>query len=167
MVCLFLFEGGETMEVNTFSIADFFIKNPNANKQDVFIHFAKELEVDKNVQFLKNEVSFTHSLNSELRPLVLKRKEIEEKMKEVMQMIEVDVAIAYPPRQGTDKERDSLRSRLKKENEVYQDYDKQYRVLQENIFNLELQLDEILTQCKNARRMTEMFDRILEYISKF
>jgi uncharacterized protein with von Willebrand factor type A (vWA) domain len=153
------------MEALKFTISDFLLRQPNANPQDTLKYFVGELEIEKHLEIISQEVGRTVALQQKLRPFILKKKELDEKMKEVMQVIELEVATTYPPRQGSDKEREALRSKLKKENSNYQVLDGEYREVTEKIFEIELDLDQVQLQGKNSRRITEIFESIISFLS--
>jgi septal ring factor EnvC (AmiA/AmiB activator) len=152
------------METFHFVLGDFLSKHPDANKGETLSFFYRELDMDKQLRIIEKETNQFIGLQKEIRPHVLRKRELEEQIKEVAQAIEMEVAVAYPPRQGTDRDREALRSKLKKENTEYQRLDKQVRDVNETLFSLELELSEVQSQAKNARRMIEVFNSIMQYL---
>jgi predicted nucleic acid-binding Zn-ribbon protein len=148
------------------NMADFLSENKNASKQEIFSHFFNELDMQNQLLYIKTEVEKTKELSEKIRPVMLRKKDLEEKLKEISQEMEIEVASAYPPRQGSEREREILRSKLKKESQTYQNLDAEYRAVSELIFNLEIELQEVQTKAKNARRISETFETILNYVSK-
>ena len=154
------------MDTLQFSLSSFLAQNKSATKEEIFSFLTKELDVDHHLQIVKKEVDESFKAQTELRPLINEKKGIEEKLRDLSWEMEVEVAAKYPPRQGSDKDREMLRAKLKKDNAQYQALDKQFRDLSEEIFNSELNLDDIRSRAKNARKILETFDSILNYISQ-
>lgn len=146
---------------------EFFRQNPRANAIEAIQQFEEEFEVEKNTQTLKDEITRGTDLKRKLRPLYGKRFEVEEKMKYILSDIEMEVYLEYPPRKGTDAQREKMRNDLKRENADYMSLHKEFRDFTIQIEEIEDQYKDLELEVKKARRMLELFKGYLEFITVF
>lgn len=150
-----------------YQIVEFFTHHPRATVMDAADYFAKELEISTQVAHLKKENPETLRLRASLRPLYGAKRDIDEEMKYIISDIEGEVMVKYPPRQGTENQRDQLRAQLKKSNAQYQHLETTLRQTLEDIYQLEQELEEIERNAKNARRITELYTVYMTFINEF
>lgn len=149
-----------------FTVLDYYRKNPTAKNIEVFSYFETEFEVPKNREILKNEVTELAALKQQLRPIYGKRLDVEERMRYALSDIEMDVFLEYPPRQGSDAQREALRNKLKKENGEYMALNKEYKELTLQINELDDAYKDIENTAKNARRQLETFTAYAAFITE-
>lgn len=148
-------------------VLDYYRYNPNATPVEVMSYFEGEFEVAENTRRIKEEVAKNGELRAKLRPLYGQRLEVEEKMKYAISDMEMEVYLEYPPRQGSDAQREALRNKLKKENMEYTELNGQFRALNITIGEIEDELKDIEQGAKNARRMLELFGYYIQFLNEF
>lgn len=147
-------------------IMDYARQNPSASAQDIIKHFEDVMEIPRQVQILKTEVDETRRFKGQLRPTYAKRMEVEEKMKYAMSDIEVEIFMEYPPRKGSEAQREALRDKLKAKNPQYLELRAQYDAFTRDIQDLEDELKLLEMGSKAARRLTELFGQYMTFITE-
>lgn len=148
-------------------IHDFFLSNPKATAAQAVDHFSRELELGKQIDVLKNEVSDLMRLRDALKPLTDKKAALQETLQYINMEIDVVVATTYPPRQGSDKDRDTLRTKLRKENPEYMKADAEFKQVNLEIHELGYEIEDIERNAKNARRLMELFDTYARFLTEY
>lgn len=149
-----------------YTVLEVMRSNPDFGTLDLLNYFERELEISENVKVLKNEVAQATRVRQELRVLRAQRLDAEESLKYAMSAIEADVYMEYPPRQGSDAQRETLRLKLQKESNEYQDAKKTFRDAAAKVLEKEDEMEVIETECKNARRMIELFKSYSAFIKE-
>lgn len=150
-----------------YKVLEFFRQNPRANAFDAIRQLEEEYEVERYTKLLKDEVKLASELKWKLRPLYGKRFEVEEKMKYILSDIEMEVYLEYPPRKGTDAQREKMRNDLKRANEDYMALQKEFRDFTLQIEEVEDEYKNLELEIKTARRLLELFRGYLEFITTF
>lgn len=150
-----------------YQIVEYFKYNPQATALDAASYFEKELEIGTQVEILKEEVNALVNIRKQLRPLYAEKNEALEKTKYAISNIEGDVYMEYPPRKGSETEREILRNKLKKTSTEYIDANNDLKVVSGKIEALEDAFDEWERRAKAARRLTELMQAYLMFIKEF
>lgn len=150
-----------------YTVLEVWRSNPNFGALDVINYFEKELEIGKNVEILKNEIHNTMRVRQELRVLRAKKLEAEELLKYEQIAIDGEVFMEFPPRKGSDTQREQLRMKLQKENPNFREAKEAFREAVAKVVEKEDELELIGTECKNARRMIELFKAYSAFIKDY
>lgn len=150
-----------------YKVVDYYRNNPNAKPMEAVSYFEEEFGISEQVRVLKIEAVEAHAIRKQLRPIFGERLVVEENMKYALSDMELEVYMEYPPRQGTDAQRESMRNRLKKENVEYRELQTQFRALTDRINDIEDDYKELESKAKNARRLTELFQEYVAFINTF
>lgn len=140
-----------------YTVLEFYRANPGADALEAINYFEKELEIPKQIEILKNEVDEVLKVRRELRVLRGKKAEAEERVRLTMSDIEMEVYLEYPPRKGTDAQREQLRSKLQSESPSYQEAKEAFKEASVNVVDKEDELNAAESRGKNARRLIEVF----------
>lgn len=157
-------QGGET---DLYQIVEYFNFNPRATAMEAIGHMEKELDIGTQVQYIKDEVKTVTRLRLDIRPLQGQRRDIEEKMKYVISDLGVAVMLKYPPRQGTKEDRDKELEILKEASSDYRLLLGQLQQVTEQIAELETELYTMDQNAKNARRLVELFEAYVKFVTQF
>jgi hypothetical protein len=148
-------------------IVEYFNFNPHATAMQAIGYFEKELDITTNLQYIANEVRLVTTTRIDLRPLQGQKRDLNERMSYLVSDFAMDVAEKFPPRQGTKEQRDQYLEELKAASLNYQKYSEQLNEVQERIIVLEDQLYEAETNAKNARRIVELFEAYVKFVTQF
>lgn len=148
-------------------VMDFVRQNPSASAVDVIKHFEDVMEIPKQIRILRTEADDVKEQKFKLRPTYAKRIEVEEKMKYIISDIEGQIFLEYPPRKGSDSQRESMRMKLQDANPEYLSLKKEYNSYSDDIMDIEDQIKYIEMASKSARRLTELFEKYLEFITAY
>lgn len=150
-----------------YRILEFFELNPRANAIEAMRKFENELEVTEHVKVLKNEFQRASAIKKSLRVLYAQRRDVDEKMKYLMSDIEMEIFLEFPPRKGSDAQRENMRMKLKRENVNYMELEENFKGFTMQIDDLEDQYKDLEIEVKTARRMTELFKVYAEFITEY
>ena len=150
-----------------YKIIEYFQNNPDATPMEAVSYFEGEFDIPSQVQALRDEAHDIMSIRAQLKPLYWRKSEINEQLKFAISDIEMNVYIQYPPRKGSDAERETLRNKLKGESETYQKLEKELKELGRKITDLEYEMDIVERKSKNARRLTELMQAYTVFISEY
>lgn len=145
-------------------IMEYVRQNRSADPVDIVAHFEDVMEIPKMVELLKTEADHTAQLKGSLRPEYGKRLEVEERIRMIMSGIEGEIFLEYPPRKGSEAQRETLRLKLQSENPEYLEHKKEFDAFTSRIQDIEDELKILDMKCKNARRITELFGNYMEFI---
>lgn len=148
-------------------IVEYFNYNPESSAKEAISYFEEQFEHSKQINALKVEADEVARIRSLLRPLFGEKADLNERIKYVVSDIEMEVYIQYPPRKGSDAERETLRNKLKKGNESFQSLNTQLKEVGRKIVELEDELDEVDRRAKNARRLTELLQAYILFINEY
>lgn len=160
---IFLFERERYM----YQIIEFFANQPNATALDAVSYFEEQFEISNQLKYLTAEAPETLRLKGLVKPLHRERSDLQEKIKYVMSDIESAIYIEYPPRKGTDAEREQMRQKLKKENANFQDLNQKLLAVGDKINDIDDEIDSVDRAAKNARRMTELLQAYILFINSY
>jgi hypothetical protein len=150
-----------------YQIVEYFSYNPQATSMQAIGYFEKEMNITENLQYIANEVRLVTAARTNLRPLQGQKRDIVEQMTYFTSDMAVDVELKYPPRQGTKEDRDKYLKELQGKSTPYQNCVVMLNDTQEKIVVLEDQLYEAETNAKNARRILELFDAYVKFVTQF
>jgi uncharacterized protein YhaN len=150
-----------------YKILDYYRQHPNASAVEVVSYFEEEFDISTQVEIIKQEAVRAHQLRSQLRPLYGQRLEVDEKTKYVLSDIEMEVYLAYPPRQGSEAQREAKRNEMKRINVEFIELHADFRGIANKIDALEDDYKEIEHKAKNARRLTELFGQYVAFITEY
>lgn len=140
--------------------------NPEATSSELAGHFEKELDIPRQVELLLQEGTEYDRIRTKIRPIYAQRQEVEEKMKYMLSDMEMEVYLEYPPRKGSDTQREAMRNSLKQENEAFVQLQQEFRSKTSEITELEDGLKVLDMNAKNARRLTELFAEYMKFIAE-
>lgn len=135
-------------------------------KDVVLRELETNMQVDSLVHAIRNEVPRLREIAQQLRPLLGERHSLNEKIIVINLGIDMDVALEYPPRKGTDAQRQMMKNELQQKSEAYKEAQAQIRILSEQIDALTYEKNLIEQEAKNARRLLETHEQYVEYITK-
>lgn len=147
-------------------IIEYMQQNPSASTVEIIRHFEDVLEIPKQVYLLKNEVDETRRFKSQLRPLYAKRLDAEERMRYAVSDMEVEIFLEYPPRKGSEAQRETMRDNLKRESKDYNEYKGQFDEFTYEIKDIEDEIRYLEMGAKNARRLTELFAVYVDFVKE-
>lgn len=147
-------------------IFEFLQTSPTASPTEIVRHFENVLEIPRHVEAINREVELTRKLKREVRPLYAKRMEVQESISMIMSDIEMEIMIEYPPRKGSDAQREAMRRKLQSENPNYVEFKKQYDGFTNDIQDVEEELKYVEMNSKNGRRVTELFQTYVEFVQE-
>lgn len=145
-------------------VIEYMDQNPQVLPKDVIAHYAKDLEVNKQIDYLKNFVDKFLLLREQLRPLYGKKMDIEQSMTLLNSEFEMQVYAEYPPKVGNEKQRKELKLKLQNGDNRYQTLQKELAEANEEIEKLKEELYVVQENAKNARRILETFNQYVSYI---
>lgn len=148
-------------------VHEYFLTHPKSSAAEALDYFSVQVELDKQVHILKQEVSDMSAIRQQMKPLLERKADLDEQLRYIIIEIDTEVAVTYPPRQGSDKDRDLLRQKLKKEHAHYGTLDKEFKDVSLSLSDLQYRLDEIDRNAKNARRLTELFDSFARFLTEY
>lgn len=148
----------------TWQVIQFMDENPQATMKTVIGHFAEQLEVDNQHQFILREVDHVLVIRDSLRPLYGEKADLEGKMMLLDSDFDMEVMMKYPPRQGTDKDRKKYKQELQGNHSEYPRLAHELETVKERISLLEDQMGDIQQKAKNARRILETFQVYAQFI---
>lgn len=148
----------------TWQVIQFMDENPRASFKDVIGHFAEQLEVDSQHQFLLREVDKVLEIRDQLRPLYGEKMNLEQNMALIDSELDMDVMIEYPPRKGTDADRKKLKQKLRDEHADYPGLTAKFEQTKEDIKTFESQMEDVQQRAKNARRVLETFNHTISFV---
>jgi hypothetical protein len=150
-----------------YQVVEYFSFNPLATAMQAIGYFEKEMNITQNLQHIANEVRLVTSARIDLRPLQGQKRDIIENMAYLTGDLAVEVELKYPPRQGTKEQRDKYLEELKAASVPYQTNVQYLSGVQEKMVVLEDQLYEAETNAKNARRVVELFEAYVKFVTQF
>lgn len=150
-----------------YQIIEYARYNPNASPIEVVQHFENTMEIPKHLEALNREVEQVTELRKKVRPLYAKRMDVEELMKYALSDIEMEIMIEYPPRKGSDAQREAMRNQLKQEHADFKKLQAEFKQYTEEIQDVEDELKLVDMGAKAARRVTEMFGSYVAFITEF
>lgn len=150
-----------------YRILEFFQANPRANVTEAVKRFEEEFQVKHYTKVLNDELKSVQAIKNQVRPLYGERRDVDEKMRFILSEIEGEVFMEFPPRKGSEAQRETMRNRLMKENVDYMALKADYRGLTERIDECEDKLKDIEMEAKTARRMLEVFQSYLGFITTY
>lgn len=142
----------------TWQVMEYMQNNPDASPIDVMNYFAKELEIDKQIQCIRNEVDTIVTIREALRPLYGQKMNDEAEMALIDSEMEMKVMEKYPPRHGSEKERKAYKRTLQKEDKGYRELDAKIQEVKDKITLLEEEMADVEQRAKNARRLLDTFN---------
>lgn len=138
--------------------------NPQMDAKDVIAHYAGELEVDAQIDCIKNEVESVLLLREQLRPLYGKKMEASSQMAVLNSEFDMDVMQKYPKKQGSPADRKNYKTELQNNSSQYQHHLKIVDEVKDTIEQLEEELYAVQEKAKNARRLLEAFNHYVSFI---
>lgn len=150
-----------------YRILEFFQANPRANVTEAVKRFEEEFQVKHYTKVLNDELKSVQAIKNQARPLYAERRDVDEQMRFILSEIEGEIFMEYPPRKGSEAQRDTMRNRLMKENVDYMELKARYRGLTERIDECEDKLKDIEMETKTARRMLDVFQSYLGFITTY
>lgn len=147
-----------------FQVIEYMDENPEASFKDVIVHFGKELEVDQQLSYILNEVEDVLYCREKLRPLYAKKMKLDTELTLLDSVFDMEVMVAYPPRQGSDKDRKAYKLKLQQEHEEYPSKSAEVETLKEEILVIETEMANKQQQAKNARRIIETYNQHVQFV---
>ncbi|PGQ88183.1 hypothetical protein [Priestia megaterium] len=148
----------------SWQVTEYMDENPQASIKDIVTHLAITLDIDKQIDSVKNEVERVVLLRDQLRPLYGKKMEAERKIVILNSDFEMDVMIKYPKGKGSQQERKEYKAQLQSDSE---DYQEQLLIIEKTKDQIELLEDEkyeVEQRAKNGRSLTNLFKEALSFI---
>jgi hypothetical protein len=145
-------------------VIDYMDNNPQATPKDVIGYFAEMLEVNEQIENLKDETKKVLIIREVLRPLYGKKMNAESDLALLDSDFEMEVMIKYPPRQGTDKDRKAYKSLLQSRHNDYQKVKDILEQCKEEISLHESEMADVQQKAKNARRLLETFNHYMAFV---
>lgn len=139
----------------------------NQPKQDVVKDIERSLEIDTALNLVNTYRDRAEGLRSERIPLFSQSMEIRERIAQIEGDIEMEVMLEYPPRKGSEKQRDLLREKLRFESEEYQRYSTELNEVKEQIAEIEFQERLLDEDVKHARRKIELHAAYLQLVATY
>ena len=148
----------------SWKIIEYMDQNPQATTQEIILHFAETLEIEEQLQSIKDEVDQVLLLREELRPLYGKKWNEEMSMTNLNSQFEMEVMLQFPKGRGSEKDRKALRTELQKNSQAYQEHQAEIARLEEEIQKREYDMQTIEQRAKNARKLVDTFNQTLQFV---
>jgi cell shape-determining protein MreC len=142
----------------SWQVIEFLDENPNAGVKEIINHFAEQLNINDQIQYLKEEVEKVLEIRVHLRPLYAQKMEVDQELIMLDSEFDMEVMTEYPPRKGSDKERKAYKQKLQQEHVEYQNLQQKLGELKEEIEQLEQEMDMVQQNAKNARKLVDLFN---------
>lgn len=150
-----------------YPVMEFFAHNPRATAAEALTYFHQELSISEQVAYVKAENAETVRLKGLIHPLYAEKSDINETIKYVLMDIDTAVATKFPPRQGSEKDRERERIKLMGESPQYKQLETQLREKIEEIYQLEQELEAVDRNAKNGRRLIDLYTAYVTFINDF
>lgn len=125
------------------------------------------LEVGANITTAKEEVPKLRELQSQLGPLYGQVLDLSERRSYLDSDIEMEVMLEYPPRKGSEAQREALRAKLRGENEEYLELQNQIQAKKQEIEDIKFDMTMVEQDAKNARRVIELATSYISTIGNY
>jgi hypothetical protein len=142
---------------SVWKVIQFRDENPQLSPIEIIGHFETEMGIDEHMRNLDREMEDILEIRDLLKPLYIKKFELEEKMLKLDMDFGVQVIMKYPKGQGTDKDRKAYRLQLHQEDETYSGYQKELNESKAQIKELEQSMSDVEKRAKNARGILQTF----------
>ena len=149
----------------TWQVIEYMDNNPQATPRDVLLHFAREMEIDQQLKYLKDEVDQVLAFREQLKPLYAQKSDLEKSLLVMKSNFEMEVMAIYPPRKGTDKDRKAYMTKLQAEDANFTETEATLQEVKEKIQSLDERMQDFQTYAKNARRILETFNHQFAFLT--
>lgn len=136
-------------------------------KNEIQNAVAESLGLKDAVKDVRNEVDLIAENREKIIPLLRERMGLTEEMSYLASDFEMEVQIQYPPRKGSEAQRDTLRKKLRLESEEYQKLEGELKEVESKIDDLQFEKHQIEQRAKNSRRLLELHGDYLKLIASF
>lgn len=136
-------------------------------KNEIQNAVAESLGLKDAVKDVRNEVDSIAENREKIIPLLRERMGLTEEMSYLASDFEMEVQIQYPPRKGSEAQRDTLRKKLRLESEEYQKLEGELKEVESKIDDLQFEKHQIEQRAKNSRRLLELHGDYLKLIASF
>ena len=152
----------------SWQVQQYLEENPGIPPIKAVEHFAKEMQVIQQVNYLLEEVDKVLSIRKRLRPLYGQKSDIEGTMSILNSKFDMRIAVEFPTgKKGNAAQRKSRKIEMQESSESYQDSLKELQDIKEQIEVLEEEIYEIESRAKNARKIVDTFNTYAAFIHQY
>lgn len=136
-------------------------------KNEIQNAVAESLGLKDAVRDVREEVDLLAANRDKIIPLLRERMRLTEEMSYLESDFEMEVQLEYPPRKGSEAQRDALRKKLRLESSEYVALNEELQQVESEISDVQFEKETIEQRAKNSRRLLELHGDFLKLIASF